>query len=83
MRELPAGGLCYPPACTGGSNFAVFSPDGRTIAFDDIGGSGDPNVYTMPARGGRARYIDGVSTDSAGGEVTGLTWQSLRAHRPG
>jgi hypothetical protein len=77
-RELPADGLCYPPACGGGSNFAIFSPDGRTIAFDNIDGSGDPNVYTMPAAGGRAKDIDYVSTDSAGGAVTGLTWQSLR-----
>ena len=77
-RELPADGLCYPPACGGGSNFAVFSPDGRTIAFDDVDASGDPNVYTMPAAGGRARNIDYVATDSAGGSVTGLSWQSLR-----
>jgi Tol biopolymer transport system component len=77
-RELPADGLCYPPACGGGSNLAVFSPDGRTIAFDDIDGSGDPNVYTMPAAGGRAKNIDSFSTDDAGGVVTGLTWQSLR-----
>jgi Tol biopolymer transport system component len=77
-RELPADGLCYPPACGGGSNFAVFSPDGRTIAFDDIDGSGDPNVYTMPAAGGRAKDIDAFNTDDAGGAVTGLTWQSLR-----
>jgi Tol biopolymer transport system component len=76
-RELPADGLCYPPACGGGSNFAVFSPDGRTIAFDDIDASGDPNVYTMPAVGGRAKDIDSVYTDDAGGAVTGLTWQSL------
>ena len=78
VRELPADGLCYPPACGGGSNFAIFSPNGRTIAFDNIDGSGDPNVYTMPATGGRAKDIDYVSTDSAGGAVTGLTWQSLR-----
>jgi Tol biopolymer transport system component len=77
-RELPADGLCYPPACGGGSNFAVFSPDGRTIAFDDIDGSGDPNVYTMPAVGGRAKDIDAFNTDDAGGAVTGLTWQPLR-----
>jgi Tol biopolymer transport system component len=77
-RELPADGLCYPPACGGGSNFAVFSPDGRTIAFDDIDGSGNPNVYTMPAVGGRAKDIDSFNADDAGGAVTGLTWQSLR-----
>jgi Tol biopolymer transport system component len=77
-RELPADGLCYPPACGGGGNFAVFSPDGRTIAFDDIDGSGDPNVYTMPAVGGRAKDIDAFNADDAGGAVTGLSWQSLR-----
>jgi len=77
-RELPADGLCYPPECGGGSNFAVFSPNGRTIAFDDIDGSGDPNVYTMPAAGGRAKDIDSLNTDDAGGAVTGLNWQSLR-----
>jgi hypothetical protein len=76
-RELPAERLCYPPACTGGSSFAVFSPDGRTIAFDDVDASGDPNVYTMPVAGGRARNVDSIYTDSAGGEVTGLTWQPL------
>jgi Tol biopolymer transport system component len=77
-RELPGDGLCYRPACGGGSNFAVFSPKGRTIAFDDIDASGDPNVYTMPAVGGRAKDIDSFYTDDAGGAVTGLTWQSLR-----
>jgi Tol biopolymer transport system component len=77
QHVLPADGLRYPPACGGGSNFAVFSPDGRTIAFDDVDGSGDPTIYTMRVGGGRAKQIDDVNTDSAGGMALGLSWQPL------
>lgn len=82
-HELPADGMCYPPACGpdaadgGGSNLAVFSPNGSYIAFTQFDGSGDPSVYTMPATGGAARNIDYVPTDSAGGSALGLSWQSL------
>jgi Tol biopolymer transport system component len=76
-HELPADGLCYPPACGGGGNFAVFSPNGRYIAFDNGDASGDPTVYTMPAAGGAAKGIDYVFTDDAGGSALGLSWQSL------
>ncbi len=76
-HELPDDGLCYPPACGGGSDYAIFSPDGRQIAFDDVDGSGNPNIYTMPATGGRAKQIDYVATDDAGGSALGLSWQSL------
>jgi Tol biopolymer transport system component len=78
-HELPADGLCYPPSCGGGSNsnFAIFSPNGRYVAFDDIDGSGDPGVYTMPANGGAAKGIDSVWTDDAGGSALGMSWQSL------
>jgi Tol biopolymer transport system component len=77
-RELPADNLCYPPACEGGSNFAIFSPNGRYLAFDNVDGSGDPIVYSMRDTGGAARQIDSVPTDSAGGSVVGLSWQPLR-----
>jgi Tol biopolymer transport system component len=77
-HELPADGLCYPPACGGGSNFAIFSPNGRYIAFDNVDASGDPIVYTMPDTGGTAKSIDHIFTDSAGGSVDGLSWQPVR-----
>ncbi|MHB8659260.1 MAG: TolB family protein [Solirubrobacteraceae bacterium] len=61
-------------------SLAVFSPDGKSIAFNSIDDTSSPNIYTVPVRGGRARDIDAFNTDDegpVGSGVFGLSWQPL------
>ncbi|MGZ6576597.1 MAG: hypothetical protein ACXVHJ_37140 [Solirubrobacteraceae bacterium] len=79
--RLPVTGICTPPRCEGEVENAVYSPDGKKVAFAEqtgADGDGDPTVCTVSSSGGHARAISSVFTDSAGGDSSGLTWQPLR-----
>lgn len=72
--SFPDGVGMYDPS------FAVFSPDGKSIAFNSVDQTASPNIYTVPVRGGRARDVDSFNTDDEGGGnpgVAGLSWQPL------
>ncbi len=63
------------------ADYAVFSPDGRSIAFAGANAGGDPTVFVVSAHGGRARVIDSYYTGDEGAVsgdgygTVGLSWQ--------
>jgi Tol biopolymer transport system component len=61
-------------------DYAVFSPDGKQIAFSTSAydGSGDPYVFRLPAAGGGVRMLWTTGLLDAGGTDLGVAWQPLR-----
>ena len=60
------------------ATFAVFSPDGKTIAFSTANTDGRLGLYTVPSAGGSGKLIDSSVVSSGPEAISGLAWQPLR-----
>ncbi len=61
----------------GGATFAVFSPDGKRIAFATPNSDGRLALYTVSTAGGEPRQIDSSVVSGGAAGTSGLAWQPL------